>query len=103
MNIYVGNLSYDITGDDLQAVFTAFGYVESVKIIRDKITGESRGFAFIEMPNKTEAEAAIQGVPEVKGRKIIINEARPPVRHGQGGGMKRGTHGRNFNRRERRY
>ena len=62
MNIYIGNFSYDITGDDLQKVFGAFGNVESVKIIRDKFTGDSKGFGFVEMPNKTEAQAAIQGI-----------------------------------------
>jgi RNA recognition motif-containing protein len=77
MNIYIGNFAYDITGDDLQEVFGAFGHVDTVKVIRDKFTGESRGFGFVEMPNKTEAQAAMQGVTEIKGKKITINEARP--------------------------
>ena len=77
MNIYVGNISYDTTGEDLQEVFSAFGQVTSAKIIRDKFTGSSKGFGFVEMPNKTEAEAAIQGITDIQGRRTVINEARP--------------------------
>lgn len=77
MNIYIGNFSYDITEDNLLEVFGAFGHVESVNIIKDRITGESKGFGFVEMPDKTEAQAAIQGVTQIKGRPITINEARP--------------------------
>jgi len=59
MNIYVGNLSRDVTEEDLRAAFEAFGRVETVNVITDKFSGESRGFAFVEMPTKAEAEAAI--------------------------------------------
>jgi len=102
MNIYIGNFSYDITGDDLQEVFEAFGNVASVKIIRDKFTGDSRGFGFVEMPDTRQAQAAIQGITEIKGKRITINEAKPQVQHGSGGG-RRGPRDKNFNRRERRY
>ncbi|MCA9402850.1 MAG: RNA-binding protein [Candidatus Omnitrophica bacterium] len=77
MNIYVGNLSYDTLGEELQEVFSAFGEVVSAKIIRDKFTGDSKGFGFVEMPNSSEAQAALQGITEIKGRQIVINEARP--------------------------
>ena len=105
MNIYIGNFSYDITGDDLQEVFGAFGNVESVKIIRDKFTGDSKGFGFVEMPNKTEAQAAMQGITEIKGRRITINEARPQMNRSSYGahGGKRGNPRNNNFRRERRY
>lgn len=103
MNIYIGNFSYDVTGDDLQAIFGAFGQVESAKVIRDKFSGESKGFGFVEMPNKAEALAALQGITEIKGRKVTINEAKPQVRHSAGFGTRGGPRGNNFNRRERRY
>jgi len=103
MNIYIGNFSYDVTGDELQEAFEAFGRVESVNIIRDKMTGDSRGFGFVEMPNKTEAEAAIQGITEVKGKEVTINEARPRVKNNSFGGRKGGARRNNFDRRERRY
>lgn len=105
MNIYIGNFSYDVTETDLQEVLSAFGTVESVKLIKDKFTGESKGFGFVEMPDKTEAMAAIDGVKEVKGKKVTINEARPQVRNSSGpdkrGGS--GSRDRNFGRREKRY
>lgn len=103
MNIYIGNFSYDITGDDLQEVFGTFGHVESVKLIRDKFTGDSKGFGFIEMPNKTEAQSAIQGITEIKGRRITINEAKPQARHSTHGGKRGGSRENNFRRGERRY
>jgi len=79
MNIYVGNLSHDVTEEDLQQTFEAFGQVESVKIIMDKFSGESRGFGFIEMPGKSEAESAISDLngKELKGRTLTVNQARP--------------------------
>ena len=100
MKIYIGNFSYDITEDDLQEVFKPFGHVESIKIIKDKFTGSSKGFGFIEMPNKREAEAAMQGITEIKGRRVTINEARPQIHSGFGGGKSRGSRD---NRREKRY
>ena len=77
MNIYVGNLSKDVTQEDLQEIFGAFGQVALASIIKDKMTGEPRGFGFVEMPNKSEAEAAINGVKEIKGKLATVNEARP--------------------------
>ena len=102
MNIYIGNFSYDITGDDLQEVFGAFGHVESAKVIRDKMTGDSKGFGFVEMPNKTEAQAAMQGITEIKGKKITINEARPQAKSGSFGSKRGGPRDKNF-RSARRY
>lgn len=105
MNIYIGNFSYDITGEDLKEVFEAFGRVGTVKIIRDKFTGDSKGFGFVEMPDKTEAQAAMQGIAEIKGRGVTINEARPQVQYGSRGGKtgRSGSPDRDFSRRERRY
>ena len=79
MNIYVGNLSREVTKDDLLEAFEEFGQVESVKIITDKVSGESRGFGFVEMPAEAEAQSAISGLngKEVKGETLIVNEARP--------------------------
>ena len=79
MNIYVGNLSYDATEDDLKKAFEEFGQVESVKIIMDRYTGRSRGFGFVEMTSDEEAHAAISGMNgrEVQGRPLKVNEARP--------------------------
>jgi len=97
MNIYVGNLSRDVTEEDLRETFEAFGKVESVTIIKDKFSGESRGFGFVEMPTKTEAQSAIAGVngKELKGRPLNVNEARPRP-EGRRGGGRRGGGGRRF-------
>lgn len=98
MNIYVGNLSNDVTEEDLRQAFEAFGQVSNINIIKDRFSGESRGFGFVEMPTKTEADAAIEGLngQEIKGRAVNVNEARPRAeqsrpRGGRGGG--RGGHG----------
>jgi len=96
MNIYVGNLSHDATEDDLRQAFEAFGEVSSVNIIKDRFTGESRGFGFVEMSTKSEAEAAITGLngQDIKGRAVNVNEARPrPQGRGPGGGGGRGGRG----------
>lgn len=77
MNLYVGNLAREVTQEDLQQAFSAFGQVASTAVIKDKFTGESRGFGFVEMPVKEEAEAAMNGIKEIKGRMVTINEARP--------------------------
>ncbi len=95
MNIYIGNISRDLSEDELREAFAAFGQVSSVNIIKDKFTGEYRGFAFVEMPVKEEAEAAISGLngKELKGRALNVNEARPRTddrRGGGGGGGGRG-------------
>ncbi len=93
MNIYVGNLSQDVTEDDLRQAFEAFGEVSSVNIIKDKFSGESRGFGFVEMPAKAEAETAITDLngQDIKGRAVNVNEARPrPQGRGPGGGRSGG-------------
>ena len=78
MNIYAGNLAWEMTEEDLKEAFAAFGEVESVRIITDKFSGRSRGFGFVEMPNQQEAEAAINDLngKDLKGRPIRVNEAR---------------------------
>ncbi len=90
MNIYIGNLSQQVKEEDLQSLFSEFGQVSSVKVIRDMFTGESRGFAFVEMRDKVAAQKAIESLntKEVKGKKITVNEARPKTddrRRGSGG------------------
>ena len=79
MNIYVGNMSYDVTEADLQAAFEAFGAVASVSIIKDQFSGQSKGFGFVEMAAASEAQAAISGLngKELMGRTLNVNEARP--------------------------
>jgi RNA recognition motif-containing protein len=88
MNIYIGNLSFDTTEDEIQQAFSAFGQVATVNIIKDKFSGESRGFGFVEMPTKAEADAAIAGLngTEMKGRTVTVNEARPKTEGRPGGG-----------------
>jgi cold-inducible RNA-binding protein len=94
-NIYVGNLSYDATEDDLREAFSQYGQVSEVNIITDRQTGRPRGFAFVEMPDGNEAATAIQqlNLAEIAGRAITVNEARPkvdrPRRGGGGGGSRR--------------
>ena len=92
MNIYVGNLSFETTEDDLRQAFEAFGQVTSVAIIKDKFSGESRGFGFVEMPTKAEAQAAIDGLngKDLKGRSLNVNEARPRSEGRRGGGKRGG-------------
>jgi len=100
MNIYAGNLSHDVMEEDLRQAFEAFGQVESVNIIKDKFSGESRGFGFIMMSSGNEAQAAIDGLngKNLKGRSINVNEARPR-RENRRGGSRRGGSGRgNFGR-----
>lgn len=82
MNIYVGNLSYGMSEQELRDAFAAFGEVSSVKILTDRETGRSRGFGFVEMPNQSEGEAAITQLngKEVSGRALRVNEARPRER-----------------------
>ena len=105
MNIYVGNLSYEVTEEDLRLAFEPFGQVESVNIIKDKYTGQSKGFGFVEMPSKTEAQSAIDGLndTELKGRTLNVNEARPRTDRGGGrrgrGGREGGRGGRGGDRR----
>ena len=79
MNIFVGNISYGTTEDTLRSLFEQYGEVSSVKVIKDRGTGRSRGFGFVEMPNDDEARAAIEAIngQEVEGRALNVNEARP--------------------------
>jgi RNA recognition motif-containing protein len=98
MNIYVGNLSRDMSEAELREAFEAFGQVSSASIIKDKYSGQSRGFGFVEMPNKEEADKAIASLngKEMKGRNLTVNEARPRTdrpRGGFGGGKDRGGFG----------
>ena len=78
MNIYVGNLSFDVTEEDLKQAFAAFGQVESAKIIKDNYDGRSKGFGFVEMAGRAEAHSAIDGLngKELKGRTVKVNEAK---------------------------
>ncbi len=89
MNIYVGNLAGDVGEDDLRQAFEAFGSVTSASVIKDKFSGESRGFGFVEMSSKDEAQSAIEGLngKELKGQSLNVNEARPRTerRGGRGG------------------
>jgi len=80
MNIYVGNLNYNLSEEELEKVFSSYGEVASVKIIRDKYTDQSKGFGFIEMANDADAQKAIDELngTEVKGRELRVNQARPP-------------------------
>lgn len=97
MNIYVGNLSAEVKEEDLNELFSEHGKVSSAKVIRDMFTQESRGFGFVEMPAQAEAMKAIEALNtfELKGKKIVVNEARPPKdrRGGGGGGRGRGGYG----------
>ncbi len=79
MNIYVGNLSVDVTEEDLRQAFDPFGQISSVRVITDRDTGRSKGFGFVEMPNNAEAQSAISGLngKELQGRSLKVNEARP--------------------------
>jgi RNA recognition motif-containing protein len=92
MNIYVGNLAREVTEDDLRGAFEAFGQVTSAAVIKDKFTGESRGFGFVEMPARAEAESAIAGLngEDLKGRSLNVSEARPRRSGGRGGGGRGG-------------
>jgi cold-inducible RNA-binding protein len=94
MNIYVGNLSYDAGDEDVRTAFAAYGKVSSATVIKDKISGQSRGFAFVEMADATEGQNAINGLngAPLKGRALKVNEARPREEGGRpsGGGFRSG-------------
>lgn len=105
MNIYVGNLSYQTSEEEMQDAFGNYGKVTSVAIIKDKFSGQSKGFGFVEMASDTEARAAISALDgtELKGRQIKVNEARPrteraPDRGGRGPGGGGGGGGRGGSR-----
>jgi len=96
MNIYIGNLSNELTEEDLKQAFETFGKVESVKIIKDKYTNRSKGFGFVEMASKAEGQSAIDGLngKELKGKAVNVNEARPRTEsRGRGGGYGGGKGG----------
>jgi len=100
MNIYVGNLARQVTDEELRQAFEGFGQVAEARIIMDKFSGESRGFGFVEMPAKEEAEKAIEEMngKDLKGRELNVNEARPKTdrgggRGGRGGGGRGGGFG----------
>jgi RNA recognition motif-containing protein len=88
MNIYVGNLSYSVTEENLRQAFEAFGQVSSATIVKDKYSGQARGFGFVEMPDQAEAQTAIKNLngKELLGRPLNVNEARPRADQGRSGG-----------------
>ncbi len=102
MNIYVGNLSYEVTEENLRLALEEFGQVEAATIIKDRYSGQSKGFGFVEMPSKDEAQSAIDGLndTELKGRTLNVNEARPRTESRRGrGGRDEGRGGRGKRRR----
>lgn len=100
MSVYVGNLSYEVTQDDLKQVFAEYGTVNSVQLPKDRETGRLRGFAFVEMGTDAEEEAAIEALDgaEWMGRDLKVNKAKPREERGSGGGNRS-----NSNRSSRRY
>ena len=96
MNIYVGNLSWTMTDDDLNNLFSQYGAVTSAKVLKDKVSGRSKGFGFVEMDDNDAANAAIAALNdfEVQGRKLKVNESQPkPEGSGGGGGFKKRSFG----------
>jgi RNA recognition motif-containing protein len=96
MNIYIGNLSTQVSDEDLRAAFQTYGEITSATVIKDKWSGDSKGFGFVEMPKKEEAEAAIRGLngTSIQGKSVVVNEARPRTEGGGGGrGQRRGGGG----------
>ncbi len=100
MNIYVGNLSYEVTDDTIQGTFESFGEVTSAKVIKDKYSGQSRGFGFVEMPGQSQAQTAIKSLngKQLQGKDMKVSEARPST----GGARPRGGRMED-NRRRNRY
>ncbi len=98
MNIYVGNLPYTATDNDLRQNFSAFGEVVSVQLICDKFTGQSKGFGFVEMANNAQADAAIKGLngTSLQGRNITVNQAKPRTERSSYGGGGGGGGGRRW-------
>jgi RNA recognition motif-containing protein len=93
MNIYVGNLSYETTEEDLKKAFEVYGAVETVRVIKDNYSGRSKGFGFVEMPTKSEAQSAIEGLngKDLKGRSLNVSEARPRSEGRRGGSRQKGA------------
>ncbi len=108
MKLYVGNLAYDVTEDELAAEFGAYGKVESVAVPSDRMSGRPRGFGFVEMASKSEAEAAITGLngKMLKDRTIVVNESRPRTDNRGGssyGNRRSGGYGGGYSGGRRRY
>ncbi|HRP32558.1 MAG TPA: RNA-binding protein [Agriterribacter sp.] len=95
MNLYVGNLSWTMTEDELRNLFEQYGTVNSIKIVKDRESGRSKGFGFVEMENDTEAQNALSSLydQEIMGRKIVINEAQERPAKPSGGGFKKRSFG----------
>jgi len=91
MKLYVGNLPYSTTGEELQGAFAAFGEVVSANVVQDRETGRSRGFGFVEMPSADDANSAIEALngKDFNGRNLVVNEARPRPEGGRGGFRRR--------------
>jgi RNA recognition motif-containing protein len=100
MNIFVGNLAAEVTEEDLKSLFSEYGNITSVKVIKDMFSGTSRGFGFVEMPGQAQAQKAISelNTQELKGKKITVNEARPRGEKGANRGGSRGGSGGGFNK-----
>jgi len=98
MNIYIGNMSYDVNDDDLRAAFEAFGEVTSANVIKDKYSGQSKGFGFVEMSDDAKGQEAIDALnqTELKGRQINVNVAKPRADRPRGGGGGGGGGGRRW-------
>jgi RNA recognition motif-containing protein len=96
MNIYVGNISHQATEQDIKDAFAAFGTVDTVNLVKDRFSGQPRGFGFVEMPDQAQAEAAINGLngKDVLGRALTVNQARPKTEGGGGRGGDRGGYRR---------
>ena len=88
MRIYVGNLPYSVTDDDLRDTFSEFGELASAEVVTDRFSGQSKGFGFVDMPNNSEADQAIKALNDqpLKGRNLTVNEARPRADRSRGGG-----------------
>ena len=97
MKLYVGNLSYEVSDEDLKTTFSAFGQVDSATVVKDTYTRKSKGFGFVEMSSDQSAQAAIAGLQgkDLKGREMNVNEARPKTEGGRGGGGNRWRSGGN--------
>ena len=98
MDIYVGNLAYQTTDDDLRTLFSAHGEVTSARVVMDRVSGQSKGFGFVEMPDRDAAQKAIDAIngQDFQGRKLRVNESQPKPREergGFGGGASRGGFG----------
>jgi len=98
MDIYVGNLAYSTNDEALKSAFGAYGEVTSARVVSDRMTGRSKGFGFVEMPDRTQAQAAIDALngKELDGRTLRVNESQPKPREERGGGFRGGAGGGGF-------